>query len=183
MCKTRVYLIFIFLLLLLQVGCVQNDSNGRGKPNTSTSGIAIPYAIVQAALPATGTLRALLYMDGGSTPIAYNMNVDTTATNVVLTADVGPGEHTFTIKFDYTDPTYSGPWDLATATRTLTIVQDVSNPLNFTAADYNYPDDDMDGLSNLAELDASLGTDPSDPTCLLDKSVIGDPSQDGCTLG
>jgi len=182
MSRTHVSAVFLITALLVSTsGCDNKDSGGNNA--ASTTGIAVPRLITQAALASTGSLRAQLFLDGGSTPIAENLDVSTTAATVNFTVEIAPGDHTLTIKYSYVDPVFSGPWDLASATKPITVETNVTTPLDYTAGDFTYQDSDSDGLTNLAELDASMRTDPGDATCVQNKSVMGGPNQAGCKLG
>lgn len=179
--RTLPITIFLFLAVtVLPIGCTQNDSSKEHKTSTDT-GILLPQSIVTAALPAAGTLTAQLFMDGSLK--AENSNVDKNAASITFTlSEIEAGDHTFTIKFAYTHPVFNGPWELATASKSITVVQDATNTLDFDTP-YIYPDSDNDGVTNLAELDESVGTDPGSSTCVFDKSIIGVVNTAGCTLG
>ena len=164
-------------------GCGNGNGPDQNKsPVKTTSAIAIPDKIKAAALPSGGTLSASIFMDGSATAAA-TQNVDVTAADVSFSLDVAAGDHTFTIVFTYDDATFSGgPFELARATSsTVSVTAGASQDVTFPA--YTYKDSDSDGRYDIYELDDAVRTDPTDPTCIVDKSVIGDTSANGCTLG
>ena len=176
--------VFLPVILVLPImGCNNHDVEQRTSAAPSESYISIPLTIRQAALPSTGTLAVRLFMDGNATPIGENTNVDINAASIGLEVTVNPGVHNFTIVFYYTHPVFGGPWELASGTRPLNVVEGTSNSLDFTSGDYFFQDFDKDGFTNLAELDASMNTDPGDARCVFNKSIIGSVGTAGCKLG
>lgn len=170
--------IFLAALLVSITGC-ENKQSGD---SPQSAGIAIPQPILAAALPSTSPLRAQLFLDGGSTPIAEDLNVSTSATEVKFVVEIAPGDHTLTIKYSYVDLVFTAqPWDLAFSTKSITVVANTTTPLDYTT--FTYPDTDNDGVTNLSELDESRRTNPGDATCVVNQSIIGGTNQAGCKLG
>ena len=159
-----------------------NNENQNTTPEKTTSKFMIPYMITIAALPNSGTLSASIFMDGSSTATATK-NIAVTASSVSFNLDVATGDHTVTIVLNYADSALAGsPFELARATSSsISVTAGSSQNVSFPA--YTYNDTDHDGVPDITELSTTVGTDPGDSTCILDKSVIGDTTADGCTLG
>ena len=171
------------LTVLSLAGCGNGESTNQDKkPEKATSTIAIPDKIKIAALPSTGTLSASIYIDG-STTVAATQTIDVSAADVTFNLDVEAGDHTFTIVFSYEDTTFTGgPFELARATSdTVNVTPGSTQNVTFPA--YTYNDSDKDGVYDINEFDTNVRTNPGDPTCVLDKSVIGGGTLNGCTLG
>lgn len=176
--KLKLLGIFVTIVTLIgMTGCTRDDNTADEQVVKSGTGFAIPAAIKAATLPTDGTLTAKIYIDSNSTAAA-TQTVDVTAAEVTFTLKVAPGDHTFTIVFEYDDPVFNErTWELATATSdVVTVATGKETSVSFPA--YIYADFDEDGLTNLAELDESMRTDPNNTACVLDSSVL-----DGCTLG
>lgn len=175
--------VFLVMILPFTTGCMQSGSSDDEKPATTVTSVSPLDSIVQANLPATGTLAAQLFMDSGTTPVAEKTIDDLTSTSVSLTAAVSPGDHTFIISIIFTDPVYNGPWQVAQATKSVNVVKESNNIFQVDLADYVYQDYDQDGLTNLAELNQSMATDPGDARCIMNKSIIGSNTTAGCKTG
>jgi hypothetical protein len=179
--------LLIILLFVLLCGCSFETNNQH--ISKTVSEIRIPSAIKGAALPTGATLVASVYMDGNTTATATKSLTLPVTSNVEVTlTNISVGNHTFTIVFEYTndpDPNFAGTFELARATSgTVSIVQGQNPDLVFQDTDFDTSSDsDGDGVSNVAELDQNMRTNPSDSTCVLGKSILQNTAQKGCTLG
>jgi hypothetical protein len=138
--------------LLALLGC---GSESRSPQTTDPPpDFSIPLAEPLARLaPEEGALTAEVSIDGGA-PISLAVD----APNKTVTGrieNVPSGRHTFTITFRIDGivvAIWSSEADVILGETTSLVI----NPSSF-----QYPDDDQDGLTNLAELEA--GSNPSDP--------------------
>ena len=134
--------------LLLISGCAQgSDPSGGG---TSGENFTAPIPITALDhLCDGGDLTAVIIVDGGS-PIP--MAVDCAAGVVTGSVpDLTEGSHKFVIEYSINGIL------VARAESTVDIVADQDNPVAFTPDSLEFPDDDGDGWTNLAEI--KNGTD------------------------
>lgn len=173
---------FVPLLLLvfsLGTACTSQDEISSSSDQTSSVGIPEPIRI--AGLLPSGDLAVKIFVDASASPSVYKNNLDVTAATFEFSFQVPPGDHDISIVFEYTSPSYGGPFELAHAKETINISVGQTYRLEF--GPYFYPDDDNDGITNLTELDDTMNTDPADATCKFGQSYMGEPGQKGCTFG
>lgn len=153
-----------------------DDNNPTTTPTTGT--VSITSSSEASALPSEGILVVSVYVDGSATAAA-SKTIDTVTASVTLTVTSSAGTHSYVVKFEYTDQVYGGPFQIAVSNpKNDDVVAGHAHNISFTNADYSYQDLDSDGFSNLAELAISMRTDPGDPQCVLEKSIL-----EVCTLG
>ncbi|MGI9304017.1 MAG: hypothetical protein ACR2RB_15150, partial [Gammaproteobacteria bacterium] len=151
------------LALGLVTACSQGGATFEGGDDQKL-GTRAPSAIGTSALADSSLLRVFLDVNRERRPATFNgAVVETTVTNLPA------GANTITIVFEYQSPEF-GNVTLATATQTLNL-QPGQNTLAFDEQDYQFPDDDGDGSTNLAEI--RNNTDPGDPDDLLRQWAAG----------
>ena len=165
--NTKKYLVSLPLIIascLILIGC---GSGADGKTTRPTINISTPEDVATAQLP-SGTLKSYYKIDGGD-------KIEASLTNNLASIELSnftDGEHTVVVTFEYT--TEDGQViTLATATKTF---QKNFRELvvNVNDIDFTFPDDDEDGITNLASLvEISISNN-----CVLDISSL-----DKCNLG
>ena len=172
-------IIFFTIGNLFLSGCgSQDDSQNDRPPVKNAAGIPIPEAIRQADLPGDElTVRVL----EGSKELK-SQTVSRSAGTVRIEFQAAPGDHIFTIVFEFNDPDF-GIQELVrkTADQAVTVKAGSETPLTFSAyVEADYVDSDGDGVSNLDELSSDLipRPDPDDDRCQLGISKL-----DSCKLG
>ncbi|MGI9302759.1 MAG: hypothetical protein ACR2RB_08645 [Gammaproteobacteria bacterium] len=149
----------IALISLLLGACDQGVTDDERK-----LGSALPSAIRTSTLPATCPLEGFVQIDGGA---LHNLSVS----NGMATARIpNPPMKDSVISILFRCPTTAfGVVNLATGEKTTTLVNG-RNTVDFTDQDYQFPDDDSDGASNLAEITA--GTDPTSREAVPEQVVF-----------
>lgn len=150
------------------------DASSIATGSQDGSGITIPSVILATNLP-NGSVRGFITVDG----VLPRLEMDLSSDPATITIpNLVPGLHTFKIEFEFdSDPTaFNATFMLADATKQFDIVAGENN-ISFLDADYNLVfDNDADGITNIAELEA--GTNPGNAACILDYSLL-----DSCVLG
>jgi len=160
-----------------------SDKNGDPKLKSNTETVSITSPSAGSGLLNAGTLMVKVFVDGNSNAVASS-TVDTITDTVKLNVTVAVGSHTFKLIFEYSDPMYGGPFLLAyTDSETVNVTKGSDQTIAFTSTDFIYEDLDNDGFTNLSELHPSRYTDPTDSTCVADKSIMAGALVNGCTLG
>ena len=171
--------ILVLIVAVTLAGC------GSQEDSTDSSQVTISFKFSDTLLGskvdlAAGTLTLTVSFNGTS----QTQTILPGATDATINlGNVPVGSTDFTILFTYDLPPF-GPLDVATATKTIVVVEGVDTPLSFVTADFVTAifDEDGDGLSNLVELDENSTTDPTVPdavtNCVLGTSLLG-----SCTLG
>jgi hypothetical protein len=168
----------LILLVAIVLPGLSACGGGGGGSSPTTGTVTITSSSEGAGLPDTGTYVVSVYIDGSATAAATK-TIDTSVSSVSLNVDVAAGTHSFIVIFEYTDQLFGGPYQLALSNaKSDDVVAGATHTVSYISSDYSYQDFDGDGLTNLAELDNSIRTDPGDPRCVLDKSILA-----GCTLG
>ncbi|MCP4410680.1 MAG: PASTA domain-containing protein [Gammaproteobacteria bacterium] len=178
----------ILLTLIFICSCNSDSDSSRPIDSENNISIAMPKARNLAELPQEGSWRAFLYVFGNTTnlncatssddPGACELSVNTAAEKASGRIDLDVGTHDVLLNWFYRDPIFINPsdvtsisdlrgyWFIAGAEKSVTIVAGQTASLTFNQNDYPpLPDDDSDGISNLAELEQR--TDPwdfDDPT-------------------
>ncbi len=152
--------VFIFLFPWLIAACSNDTINGN---NGDSSGIAIPVAISALAIPSdTTSFTASLFLDGDTSPLATTDIATDGSQNTVNFTDlsVPVGTHILTLEFVLTTEAYDALVLASVAHEPIEVSAGTSYALSFDITDYDYPDQDGDGASNLTEL--NYGSDPTD---------------------
>ena len=145
------------LLLFSLFACDSSSNNGSSSDNANSK----PSLNVTAELPNDGGIKvqcqlsATLSLDANNTPYAMNLSNDFAKVSL---ADLGVGVANVLIKFQCAQNTQL--IDIASASKSINF-SSTAVDLNFSNSDYNFPDSDGDGTSNLKELLA--GTNPLMP--------------------
>lgn len=177
-CIKNVLLISSLPVLLLVAGCSSSDSSGgvTARNDDQGDGIELPVAINAGALPSNGSLNAYISVDGGPRQaLAVDLATQTVSGSL---NGISTGSHQFLIEVVFA---YDNGTEVMLGRASVTMdVGSGDNSLTVNSGDYNTTfDDDNDGVSNLAELNA--GTDPTNPAdtdCVIGTSAIGN-----CVIG
>ena len=166
----RLYLLSLIAALTL-AGCGNQDDDARNLSfNISDTVLA---AVEPTSLLADITVTNV---DTGSS-FTQAMIISGTSASVTLN-NVSTGLTSFTIEFRYDDGII-GPLVLGRHTQNLVVEEGVSTPLPFSFSDFDTAfDADVDGLTNVVELQTGSTTSPIVAICILDTSLLDD-----CELG
>jgi len=150
-----------------------NDSGSEVEltSESSKSGIPFPAALQANSLPKDGTLKAYISCGAGDKRMPVN-EIDL-AGGVVKATCIGLalGEHTFRIEFEFESNKY-GNITLANADKSFEVIEGDNN-LSFLENDYQYDDNDNDGIINVWELANGLDPlDAGDATADLDEDAM-----------
>jgi hypothetical protein len=183
--KQIIVLLSLSFLVACSSGGEDASSNDNTKPPPAPDRGTVSFTAPSdgIGLPDTGTLTINVYVDG-NTSAAASKTINTTDASANISVSVASGSHIFRVAFEYADPVFGGPYRLSDAdSATINVTKGSSQSVTFDSSVFTYEDLDSDGITNLSELELSVRTDPADPTCVLDKSVIAGASAIGCTLG
>ncbi len=141
------------------------DEVSIAMPTTKNSQLPQNQGIWRAfvTIPDAGSLSCDTLIDADTCELV----VDATANTATAQIRLATGVYSPQIIWEYQDFIFSNPirqdgfWPIANAKKELTVEEGTNTPLIFSVDDYKpLPDDDGDGMSNLAELEDR--TDPSD---------------------
>ncbi|MCP4406927.1 MAG: PASTA domain-containing protein [Gammaproteobacteria bacterium] len=186
---SRIALVLVTLIFI----CSCNSDSDSSRPIDSENNVsfAMPKARDLAQLPQAGSWRAYIII-----PEARNLNcgtsffespscdlsVNTAAEEASGRIDLEAGTYTIEIVWLYGDPDFfnssrtGGEWLIANAQKSVTIIAGQTSSLAFNENDYKpLPDEDDDGVSNLAELEQRTDPGNSDdpPTDIAVPDVVG----------
>jgi len=154
------------LALLFMLGCTERVSTNHVNmgADKSTGTFLLPPPLQSAAFQSE-SINAWITMsaEGGSFVQRDAMRI-VGGQAIFEKNNLTAGVYSFVIEFevDYiNDAGVQIPIKLAIARKSNVVLGAGSNPIEFLATDYLYPDDDGDGVFNIKELE--LGTDPTDP--------------------
>lgn len=179
--SSRLKILLVYLSIFI-VSCSSGGGGGDSNnqiPQPVNGLVSITSPSAGSGLPNSGTLTVNIFIDG-SAMAADSRTIDTIVPSVDMDISVPAGTHSFRMVFEYMDSVFGGPYEVGYAdSAVIDVIAGSNHNIDFIATDYFYQDLDSDGVTNLAELHASLRTDPGDSTCTLDRTSI----LDSCTLG
>lgn len=167
--------VFVILITTVLSGCSSESDSWSPPDSQDKVSIAMPTAKNSQLPQNQGIWRAFVTIPGAGnlicdTPIdadTCELTIDIAAHRATAQIQLATGTYSPQIVWEYQDTTFSNPirqdgfWPIANAKKQLTIEKGKNTSLTFSVDDYKpLPDDDEDGMSNLAELEDR--TDPSD---------------------
>ena len=180
--KLRLISTLLMVLVLALSACSQKSSQNEVSISDGTLSAPLPSALLTID---ANNLVVGVVVDGGAPKTCAGLSVNQGAGTYSCNITLEGGTHNIALVFSIIDATF-GTVEVAKASGIdVNVVPGQTTTADFSAVVLTMTDTDLDGISNLNELDA--GTDPSDPLdptptplsdCILDASLL-----DSCTLG
>ena len=173
--STQIFLIMTLVAFVIS-GCSQESNTDiiDVADDKSVGTFALPDTIQTTAINPNNISAYIVIDNGNGSPRREPMSIINNT--VQFTTHLSPGTYSFTIEFKYSDTEFSDI-TLASAFKTdIAISTGANTNVAYQASDYSYPDDDVDGIYNIIELEQ--GNDPTDVnnkpplTCSVAQGVI-----------